>query len=116
MAKILLGSSERHRLATSDYLASLLENTVEINRVGKGLLPEDMAEIAAYVLSHPRIERMFLSGNNLGVGGARQLADLLTRDKLRLQARACARACVCVHVHAGVCVPVRACVCVRVRA
>ena len=85
VAKILLGSSERHRLATSDYLASLLENTVEINRVGKGLQPEDMAEIAAYVLSHPRIERMFLSGNNLGVGGARQLADLLSRSTLKLQ-------------------------------
>ena len=85
VAKILLGSSERHRLATSDYLASLLENTVEINRVGKGLQPEDMAEIASYVLSHPRIERMFLSGNNLGVGGARQLADLLSRSTLKLQ-------------------------------
>ena len=35
MAKILLGSSERHRLATADYLASLLDGTSEINRVGK---------------------------------------------------------------------------------
>jgi hypothetical protein len=85
VAKILLGSSERHRLATSDYLTSLLENTVEINRVGKGLQPQDMAEIAAFVLSHPRIERMFLSGNNLGVDGARQLAELLSRSTLKLQ-------------------------------
>ena len=77
MAKILLGSSERHRLATSDYLASLLEGTTEINRVGKGLLPDDMTEIAAYVSAHPKVERLFLSGNNLGLAGARLLSALL---------------------------------------
>ena len=85
MAKILLGSSERHRLATSDYLASLLEGTTEINRVGKGLLPDDMTEIAAYVSAHPKVERLFLSGNNLGLAGARLLSALLHDSKLRLQ-------------------------------
>ena len=50
------------RLATTDYLASLLDGTSEINRVGKGLLPEDMADIASYVKTHPRVERLFLSG------------------------------------------------------
>ena len=85
VAKILLGSSERHRLATADYLASLLEGTSEINRVGKGLLPEDMADIAAYVKTHPRIERLFLSGNSLGLAGAKQLCSLLLDPSLRLQ-------------------------------
>ena len=85
VAKILLGSSERHRLATSDYLASLLEGTTEINRVGKGLLPDDMTEIAAYVSAHPKVERLFLSGNNLGLAGARLLSALLHDSKLRLQ-------------------------------
>jgi len=84
VAKILLGSSERHRLATADYLASLLEGTSEINRVGKGLMPEDMSDIASYVKAHPRVERMFLSGNNLGLAGAKQLCALLLDPSLRL--------------------------------
>jgi hypothetical protein len=72
------------RLATADYLASLLEGTCEINRVGKGLLPEDMADIASYVKSHPKVERMFLSGNSLGISGAKQLCALLADASLRL--------------------------------
>ena len=38
-----------------------------------------MAEIAAYVKTHPKVERLFLSGNNLGLAGAKHLCALLLR-------------------------------------
>ena len=43
-----------------------------------------MAEIAAYVKTHPKVERLFLSGNNLGLAGAKHLCALLLHPSLRL--------------------------------
>jgi hypothetical protein len=48
------------------------------------VIPEDMAEIAAYVKTHPKVERLFLSGNNLGLAGAKHLCALLLHPSLRL--------------------------------
>lgn len=76
-ARMLMGSSERNRLATAEYLASLLTNAAEISRVGKGMQAEDMREIAQHVDRHPSVERLFLSGNRLGAEGGRVVAGLL---------------------------------------
>ena len=157
VAKILLGSSERHRLPTTvrdshandaivnvtvvqctqDYLASLLDGTTEINRVGKvveylmchlgtharilegfaarrhgrdcslrEMSPQGLSvhvtidalkeffSVNLKTISHchsdalisslAQIERLFLSGNNLGVPGAQQLCNLILDQSLRL--------------------------------
>ena len=83
-ARMLMGSSERNRLATAEYLASLMKNATEISRVGKGMQADDMVEIADHVEGHSSVERLFLSGNRLGSEGGRVVAEMLRRGAKNL--------------------------------
>jgi len=92
-AKILLGGADRNSMGTEEYLASLLDSTSEISRVGKGLGAADVDAIARFVLSRPRVARLFLSGNPLGPLGACAAAALLASPDCplrRLDLRHCA--------------------------
>eukprot|EP00960_Hanusia_phi_P072970 767914-Hanusia_phi.AAC.1 len=81
-------------MRAQDYLASLLDGTTEINRVGKpmsNVIPRFvnvvLFELFAQILlciATMRIERLFLSGNNLGVPGAQQLCSLILDQNLHL--------------------------------